>query len=109
MLTTSDLSALPSATRTTLGRGKRVVTRRAHTGPFSTGSREKIQRFVLPVPHCQYSLPLVLVLLSSTPELQPMTDARSSRSLIRPNLSRALLMRLAFACGSIAPVHNGAP
>jgi hypothetical protein len=93
--------------RVILQRGKRADTPRAHTGPFSTGSRGKIQRFVL---FWTLNLNFTCFLFFSyhSGERGPMVNYRLYRHFHRSS-SRALSVatqHLTFVCGVIAQASS---
>jgi hypothetical protein len=96
--------------RVILQRGKRAGTPRAHTGPFSTGSRRKIQRFVLFwTPNLDLTCSLFFSYHSG--ERGPMVNYRLYRCFHR--LSRfascaisVASQHLTFVCGVIAQASS---
>jgi hypothetical protein len=93
--------------RVILQRGKRADMPRAHTGPFSTGSRRKTQRFVLFwTPYLDPTCSLFFSYRSG--KRGPMVDYRLYRQFHRssPCALSVATQHLTFVCGVIAQASS---
>jgi hypothetical protein len=101
------LNGLRNDMRVILQRGKRADMPRAHTGPFSTGSRRKTQRFVLFwTPYLDPTCSLFFSYRSG--KRGPMVDYRLYRQFHRssPCALSVATQHLTFVCGVIAQASS---